>query len=143
MKIHQSTTTLVEAASPARKRLERLRRSLNSDTTGGGAGSRVVLYVKTLPGEDPEPHFQQLRAKAAGRKWAVRCTIHDDSGEIVPTQSAAWNELMKALAGGFARGVLAPTYRHISVDEAYYETALYGVHKHRCFTSLLVPEPST
>ncbi|KOX33020.1 hypothetical protein ADL06_09740 [Streptomyces sp. NRRL F-6491] len=103
----------------------------------------MILYVKTLPGEDPEPHFKRLRDKAAGREWVVRRTIHDDSGEVVPTKSAAWNQLMKDLAGGFARGVLVPTYRHISVDEAYYEDALHRIHEHRCMTSLLVPEPAT
>ncbi|MFC8895789.1 hypothetical protein [Streptomyces cinereoruber] len=99
--------------------------------------------MKTLPGEDPEPHFKRLRAKAAGREWIVQRAIHDDAGQVIPAESAAWNELMTALAGGFAQGVLAPTYRHISVDETYYENTLYAVHEHRCFTSLLVPEPST
>ncbi|MET9932877.1 MULTISPECIES: hypothetical protein [unclassified Streptomyces] len=134
---------LVALPDPVRKRLERLRSELNRAAVSSGVGARVVLYVKTLPGEDAEPHFNRLRAKVAGRGWRIHSTIHDNSGQVAPTESEAWDELMKALAGGFAQGVLTPTYQHISMDTGYYTDALYRISECRCFTSLLVPEPAT
>ncbi|MFB6839761.1 hypothetical protein [Streptomyces sp. NPDC056361] len=127
----------------SKKRLERLRKSLNTDAIISRAGARVVLYVKTLPGEDPTPHFEQLRSKARGRGWTVHHEIHDDAGGIQPAKSEAWHELLTILGGGSAQGVLTPSYRHISIDPTYYTNALDEIAEYRCFASLLIPEPST
>ncbi|MFF0754372.1 hypothetical protein [Streptomyces sp. NPDC004267] len=125
------------------KRLQLLREELNASAVVRGSGARVVLYVKTLPGEDPTEHFQRLRDKAAGRGWTVHSAIHDDAGGIEPATSEAWRELVTILSSGSAQGVLAPTYRHISMDTWSYANALHLVAERRCFTSLLIPEPST
>lgn len=125
------------------KRLEQLRESLNTHAVVRRSGARVVLYVKTTPGEDPTQHLLRLRAKASGRGWTVHSEIHDDAGGIQPGASEAWHELVAILSKGSAQGVLAPTYRHISVDAMCYSDALYEVAEYQCFTSLLIPEPST
>ncbi|MCZ0978647.1 hypothetical protein O1L60_03770 [Streptomyces diastatochromogenes] len=125
-----------------KKHLERLRKELNDDALLGRSGGRVVLYVKTLPGLDPNPHFEELSTKARSRGWTVHMKIHDDAGGI-QTDSEAWGELMAALHGGLAQGVLAPSYHHISMDKVRYANALKEIAELRCFTSLLVPEPST
>ncbi|NML55146.1 hypothetical protein HHL19_35540 [Streptomyces sp. R302] len=125
------------------KRLQQLREDLNASAVVRSSGARVVLYVKTLPGENPTEHFQRLRAKAAGRGWTVHSAIHDDAGGIEPAMSEAWNELLTILSSGSAQGVLVPTYHHISMDSRSYTNALNLVAERRCFTSLLIPEPST
>ncbi|MFJ8301265.1 hypothetical protein ACIQ9R_35940 [Streptomyces sp. NPDC094447] len=73
----------------------------------------------------------------------MHSVIHDDAGQVEPAMSEAWQELVKILGSGSAQGVLAPTYRHISLDPWSYMNALHLVAERRCFTSLLIPEPST
>ncbi|MFB7512869.1 hypothetical protein [Streptomyces sp. NPDC056144] len=125
-----------------KKRLERLRREMNGAALIGRSGGRVVLYVKTLPGLDPTAHFEELSIRARSQGWTVHMKIHDDGGGI-QVDSEAWGELMAALRGGLAQGVLVPSFHHISMDTVLYANALKEIAELRCFTSLLVPEPST
>ncbi|MEU6932895.1 hypothetical protein AB0A05_27475 [Streptomyces sp. NPDC046374] len=101
---------------------------------------RAVLYVRVLPGQDPEPTFVRLRAEAMRRGWQVGQELYDDGGPQAPQQSKSWLRVRKLCHEGFADGVLVHDRAHISKDDMEYVAELQYVSRRMCFTALLIPE---
>ncbi|MDR3080280.1 MAG: hypothetical protein LBV60_05000 [Streptomyces sp.] len=101
-------------------------------------GRQVLLYVKTLPGEDPSPHFRSLRAAAARSGLTVVGEVYDDAGRVDPFHSESqWPSVEKRLRNCEAHGVLVVSERHVSMDSFRCRAALDRVDAVGAFTALL------
>ncbi|MFD7015229.1 hypothetical protein [Streptomyces sp. NPDC059928] len=126
-------------------RLRRLREALNEPALTFRSrvrSRRVITYVRTMPGIDPAPLQELLRAEAKRRGWEVRAwqELVDRCGQRAPQASDQWRKARKMLHEGFADGVLVLDRSHISRDDAEYEVELRFVHQRMCFTALVHPE---
>ncbi|MGI5484952.1 hypothetical protein [Streptomyces lavendofoliae] len=104
---------------------------------------RVVVYVRTLPHQDPAPIFAALRTEATQRGWHVGHELHDAIGPAAPQQCPNWLLARKFMHEGFADGVLVQDRTHISRDDDEYRHELRFVAERQCFTALLMPEAAT
>ncbi|MEU8539691.1 hypothetical protein AB0C52_06755 [Streptomyces sp. NPDC048717] len=101
----------------------------------------VLLYVKTLPGQDPGALFRSLRNAAERWGWRVTDEVHDDTGIVDPQHpDSRWRSVEARLRHAEADGVLAVHERHISMDPYWYRRALTRVAGSGRFTALLYPE---
>ncbi|QDY77423.1 hypothetical protein [Streptomyces qinzhouensis] len=100
---------------------------------------RVISYVRTTPGTDPDPVFTRLRGFARLHDWHVGHELYDTAGDT-PQESIAWQRARRLMHEGFADGVVVPDRSHISGDDRAYLAEIEFVGERQCFTALLVPE---
>ncbi|MFE4592254.1 hypothetical protein [Streptomyces laurentii] len=104
-------------------------------------GPDVLLYVKTLPDQDPGGHFHGLRGAAERWGWRVVGEVHDGAGIVDPQHpDSLWRFVETRLRLAEADGVLTVHERHISMDPFWYRRALTRVAGSGRFTALLYPE---
>ncbi|MCZ0981823.1 hypothetical protein O1L60_30915 [Streptomyces diastatochromogenes] len=149
---YETYRTLVRSQSkapPVGRHLHQLRRSLNHAglirASEGTRSPRVVLYVRTFHGEDPEPLFSQLRQEAAKKNWLVAREHHDQlpfgqKSNMPPMQWPGWVATRDQIRSGFAEGVLVLNRHHISSDVTAYTQELEYIGHRNCFTWLLHSE---
>ncbi|MGA4960422.1 hypothetical protein [Streptomyces lavendulocolor] len=123
--------------------LRRLREWLNEPVFAHRSSvraCRVVIYVRTLPAQNPSLIFTTLRTEATQRGWHVGHELHDAIGQAAPQQCPQWLQARKFMHEGFADGVLVKDRNHISSYDDEYRYELHFVAERQCFTALLVPE---
>ncbi|KPI29313.1 hypothetical protein OV450_7278 [Actinobacteria bacterium OV450] len=103
---------------------------------------KVVRYVQT-PTFEAAAQFEALELVACARHWRVRrepCLDLDGPAllEHRPGLSAA----KRLIRAGFADGLLAPRYEHISPNLREYERFLKDMADHGWFVALALPETS-
>ncbi|MFJ2785643.1 MULTISPECIES: hypothetical protein [unclassified Streptomyces] len=137
-----SQSTTIQVSAEELLRLQRRRKQCNQAVLADAPARRrrLALYVRTMPGVDPESWFEPLRLEAARQGWKVGHEIHDDCGPLAPQQSPGWLRARKLQHEGYVDGVLIPDRSHISQDPAEYETELRFACERLCVTALLRPE---
>ncbi|MFJ8230676.1 hypothetical protein ACIQ9E_12070 [Streptomyces sp. NPDC094448] len=100
---------------------------------------RVIGYVRTTPGTDPEPVFARLRDYARRQDWHMGHELYDTTRDT-PQESIGWLRARRLLHEGFADGVVVADRSHISDDDRAYLDEIEFIGERQCFTALLVPE---
>ncbi|MEV7617576.1 recombinase family protein [Streptomyces sp. NPDC089799] len=101
---------------------------------------KVVRYVQA-PEREAAAQFEALELVAQSRHWLVRDeTFVDSAGPALLEYRPGLSAARKMLRSGFADGLLAPTYEHISPHFAEYERFLRDMEAHRWFVALALPE---
>lgn len=115
-------------------------RAASSIARQNGRMLKVVRYVQA-PEREAGPQFEALELVAQSRHYLVRDELCLDAGgpALLEYRSglAAARCLLRA---GFADGLLAPTYEHISPHLAEYERFLRDMHARGWFVALALEE---
>lgn len=101
---------------------------------------RVVRYVQA-PQHEAGPQFEELELVARSRHYLVRdeeCL--DPGGPALLEYRSGLSAVRRLLRAGFADGLVAPAYEHISPNLREYERFLKDMALHGWFVALALSE---
>lgn len=105
-----------------------------------GRQLRVIRYVQA-PENEAGAHFEALELVALSRYWLVRDeTCFDPAGPALLEYRPALSAARRLLRGGFADGLLVPSYEHISPNLNEYERLLQELRERGWFVALALSE---
>ncbi|CAL9634639.1 hypothetical protein SUDANB120_06168 (plasmid) [Streptomyces sp. enrichment culture] len=101
---------------------------------------KVVRYVQA-PEREAGAQFEELELVARSRHYLVVDELClDVGGPMLLEYRSGLRAARRLLRGGFADGLLAPTYEHLSPNVAEYERLLRDLHAHGYFVALAESE---
>lgn len=100
---------------------------------------KVVRYVQAAE-HDAGAQFEVLELVAQSRHWLVRDEACQDPAPALLEYRSGLTRARRLLRAGFADGLLAPTWEHISPHLAEYERFLRDMETHGWFLGLASSE---
>lgn len=123
-------------------RLSRLRRStFDTAVSRADATYKVVLYASVATGLDPCPALDLAEEYAHKQRWQVVARFADAATYARPWEREEWREILKALRGGFAQGVVTVDRSAVSPADEPYEQTLRWLLDHFSFVAHVQSRP--
>jgi hypothetical protein len=123
-------------------RLSRLRQStFDTAVNRADATYKVVLYASVAAGHDPFQALALAEEYAQERGWQVVARLTDDATDAKPWEREEWREILKALRGGFAQGVVTVDRSAVSPADEPYEQTLRWLLDHFSFVAHVQSRP--
>ncbi|MFF3460518.1 hypothetical protein ACFYXH_40845, partial [Streptomyces sp. NPDC002730] len=102
----------------------------------------VIVYALTnVRGERPVRALERAQAYARYMRWRVVAgSFYDDCGMTDPMERPDLTRALRAVAGGFAQGIVTVDRAAVSAADGEYENALTFLRDHHSFLAHVPPD---